>query len=95
MSSPSENRERARKILAIALDLHQAREIRIQAVSVLRAMGATDELWTVAHSVKCPFTRQTAVDSIPMLGVKVQTEQISPTSLPPDMIMLTGLLKWP
>jgi len=76
MSSARKNKERARKILVIALDMHQAKEIRIQAVRVLKAMDAIDELWTVVQNVKCPYTRQSAIDSIPALEVKVETEQI-------------------
>lgn len=77
MSSSSKNRERARKILAIALDMHQPKEMRIQAVRVLKAMGAIDELWAVVHNVKCPFTRQSAIDCIPALEFKGQMEQIN------------------
>ncbi len=64
-----QNKERVGKILAIALDMHQAKELRIQAVRLLKVMGAIDELWTVVQNVKCPFTRQSAIDSIPALDV--------------------------
>jgi len=66
----NQNKERAKKLLAIALDMHQAKELRIQAVRVLKVMGAIDELWTVVQNVKCPFTKQSAIDSIPALEVK-------------------------
>jgi hypothetical protein len=69
------DKEKAKKVLAIALDMHQAKELRIQAVRVLKAMGAIDELWTVVQNVKCPFTKQSAIDSIPALGVKIPNEQ--------------------
>jgi len=70
-----QNKEKAKKVLAIALDMHQAKELRIQAVRVLKAMGAIDELWTVVQNVKCPFTKQTAIDSIPALEVKIDNKQ--------------------
>ncbi len=73
---PEETREeRVSKVLQIALDMQQVKEIRIQAVRVLKLMGAVDELWAVARSVKCPFTRQAAIDSIPALGVKAGAGQ--------------------
>lgn len=67
-----ESEERIEKILEIALDMRQAKEVRIQAVRVLKLMGAVDELWAVAKNVRCPFTKRAAIDSIPALGVKVQ-----------------------
>lgn len=100
--SREQNKDRARKILAIALDMHQSKEVRMQAVRVLRVMGAIDELWTVVQNVKCPFTKQSAIDSIPALEVKVWTEQNSdPSSLPRNTEMKdeektsNDELKWP
>lgn len=74
MLNLDKNKERSKRILAIALDMHQAKEIRIQAVRLLRAMDAIDELWTVVHTVKCSITRQSAIDSIPALEFKHKTE---------------------
>lgn len=80
------DKERAKKILTIALDMHQPKEMRIQAVRVLKAMRAIDELWTVVHNINCPFTRQTAIDCIPALEFKGQkTQVVDQVSLPEAM----------
>ena len=103
------NYKRAKKIMAIALDMHQAKEIRIQAVRVLKLMDAVDELWIVAHNVKCPFTRQSAIESIPALEVRSQTEQIGDRNsipentgireegagVPTQMSISSDKLEWP
>lgn len=100
----SYDNKRTKKIMTIALDMHQPKEVRIQAVRVLRVMDAVDELWTVAQNVKCPFTRQSAIDSIPALELVPQkhTDEMSVSgnvevdaSGPTRMNVSSGKLEWP
>lgn len=69
-----QSKERAKKILEIALNMRQAKELRIEAVRLLKVMGAIDELWSVVQTVRCPFTKQAAIDSIPALEVRIQDD---------------------
>lgn len=64
----------------------QPKELRIQAVRVLKAMGAMDELWTVVHNVNCPFTRQSAIDCIPALEFKAKMTQVTDQLAVPESI---------
>lgn len=56
------------------MNMHQSMELRIQAVRLLKVMGALDELWTVVQKVRCPYTKQAAIDSIPALEVRIQED---------------------
>jgi hypothetical protein len=101
----SSNEKRAKKIMAIALDMHQPKEIRIQAVRVLKVMHAVEELWVVAQNVKCPFTRQSAIDSIPALEARPQKDSTfvpakievkeEPASATIHVNISTNKLEWP